>query len=412
MSKTFCVMPFCHLNIKQEGKVSACWRYPDKIGDYTTQTVREIWNDKGIKDLRRQLLNNERPIGCRSCWDMEDSGVRSTRLQTAIDYQNIMDIEKAKQLVSEDYSMPLTSLKSVELRFDNVCNLMCRHCSPDYSSKWEVTVKKNPKLQTKMIQFGTFRKSDTHINLNQDIIDEIGQSISPNLIEILLAGGEPLYHEKHYDFVKSMLQYAGNIKLSYNSNLTTLDYKGQSILELWKNFKKVDLRVSIDGDPSCYHYVRAHTGLATIEKNIQLAQKEPNIRISATCTTSLLNITRIVSIIEYFLSLGTYFHASLVQYPRALNPKLLPKELKEKITTEWNAWIDNIDVNIQKCLKQLPNTDYQSHRKNILKFGQMVIDYMNSADWHEHWHEFLDYSALLDEHFNTKLTEVYPEYEL
>ena len=412
MSKTFCVMPFCHVNIKQEGKVSACWRYPDKIGDYTAQTVQEIWNGKEIKELRRQLLNNERPAGCRSCWDMEDSGVRSTRLQTAIDYQNIMNIEKARQTTTGDFSMPLTSLKSIELRFDNICNLMCRHCSPDYSSKWEVTVKKNTRLRNKMIQFGTFRKSDTHVNLNQTIIDEIGHAISPNLVELMLAGGEPLYHESHYSFIESMLPYANKIKLSYNSNLTTLDYKGNSILDLWKQFKKVDLRVSLDGDPNCYHYVRAHSGLSTIEENIKLAQREPNIRISATCTTSLLNITRIVSIVEYFLSLGTYFHASLVQYPRALNPKLLPRQIKEKITTEWNDWINNIDINIQRCVKLLPTTDIESHRRNILKFGKMVIDYMNSEDWHEHWSEFVDYSAELDEHFKTNLLEVYPEYKL
>ena len=412
MSKTFCVMPFCHVNIKQEGKVSACWRYPDKIGDYTAQTVQEIWNGKEIKELRRQLLNNERPVGCRSCWDMEDSGVRSTRLQTAVDYQNIMDIEKARQTTTDDFSMPLTGLKSIELRFDNICNLMCRHCSPDYSSKWEVTVKKNTRLRNKMIQFGTFRKSDTHVNLNQTIIDEIGHAISPNLVELMLAGGEPLYHEHHYDFIKSMIPYASKIKLSYNSNLTTLDYKGNSILDLWKQFKKVDLRVSIDGDPNCYHYVRAHSGLSTIEENIKLAQREPNIRISATCTTSLLNITRIVSIIEYFLSLGTYFHASLVQYPRALNPKLLPFHLKEKITKEWNHWIADIDINIQRCVKLLPTTDIESHRRNILKFGQIVVDYMNSEDWHDYWSEFVDYSAVLDEYFDTNLIEVYPEYKL
>ena len=343
---------------------------------------------------------------------MEDSGVRSTRLQTAVDYQNIMDIEKARQTTTDDFSMPLTSLKSIELRFDNICNLMCRHCSPDYSSKWEVTVKKNTRLRNKMIQFGTFRKSDTHVNLNQTIIDEIGHAISPNLVELMLAGGEPLYHESHYSFIESMLPYANKIKLSYNSNLTTLDYKGNSILDLWKQFKKVDLRVSIDGDPNCYHYVRAHSGLSTIEENIKLAQREPNIRISATCTTSLLNITRIVSIVEYFLSLGTYFHASLVQYPRALNPKLLPRQIKEKITTEWNDWINNIDINIQRCVKLLPTTDIESHRRNILKFGKMVIDYMNSEDWHEHWSEFVDYSAELDEHFKTNLLEVYPEYKL
>lgn len=412
MSKTFCVMPFCHVNIKQEGKVSACWRYPDKIGDYTKQTVQEIWNGREIKELRRQLLTDQRPVGCRSCWDLEDSGVRSTRMQTAIDYQDIMDIEKARQSISDDFAMPLTSLKSIEIRFDNICNLMCRHCSPDYSSKWEVTVKKNTRLRNKMIQFGTYRKNDSHINLNQSIIDEIGDIISPNLVEIMLAGGEPLYHGSHYSFIESMLPYANKIKLSYNSNLTTLDHKGNSILDLWKHFKKVDLRVSIDGDPGCYHYVRAHFGLSTIEKNICLAQKEPNIRISATCTTSLLNITRIVSIIEYFLSLGTYFHASLVQYPRALNPKLLPFNLKEKITKEWNHWIADIDENIRRCVKPLPNTDIESHRKNILKFGQMVIDYMNSEDWHEHWTEFIDYSSELDAYFKTNLLEVYPEYKL
>jgi MoaA/NifB/PqqE/SkfB family radical SAM enzyme len=404
-------MPFCHVNIKQEGKVSACWRYPDRIGDYTKQTISEIWNGDDIKELRRQLLNDERPVGCRSCWDMEDSGVRSTRMQTAIDYKDIMDIERAKQTITEDFSMPQENLKSIEIRFDNICNLMCRHCSPDYSSKWEAAVKRDTKLHDKMIQFGTFRKSDEHINLNQKTIDEIGNVVSSNLIEILLSGGEPLYHERHYDFIKSVLPNADKIKLSYNSNLTTLDYKGNSILDLWKHFKKVDLRVSIDGDPSCYHYVRAHSGLATIERNIALVQQLSNVRVSATCTTSLLNITRLISIIEYFLSLGAYFHASIVQYPRALNPKLLPIELKEKITAEWNSWIDNIDMNIEKYVKLLPNTDIESHRKGILKFGQMVINYMNAENWHSYWHEFLDYSSVLDEHFDTNLIDVYPEFK-
>jgi len=411
MSKTFCVMPFCHVNIKQEGKVSACWRYPDKIGDYTTQSIHEIWNGAEIKELRRQLLNDERPVGCRSCWDMEDSGVRSTRSQTAVDYKDIMDIEKAKAVVTEDFAMPDENLKSIELRFDNICNLMCRHCSPDYSSKWEAAVKRDEKLQSKMIQFGTFRKSNQHINLNQKIIDEIGSTVSSNLTEIMLAGGEPLYHERHYDFIKSMLPNAKNIKLSYNSNLTTLDYKGDSILDLWKHFKKVNLRVSIDGDSSCYQYVRAHDGLTLIEKNIKLVQEVSNTRVSATCTTSLLNITRLIPTIEYFLSLGAYFHASIVQYPRALNPKLLPLELKEKITSEWNNWIADIDTNIVNCVTLLPTTDIESHKKNILKFGHMVVDYMNSENWHEHWHEFVDYSTVLDEYFKTDLYSVYPEFK-
>ena len=408
-NKTFCPMPFCHVNVKQEGKVSACWRYPDRIGDYTNESIVEIWNGDKIKTLRKQLLNGERPEGCRSCWDMEDSGVKSTRQQTTEDYKKIVDFETVTTVISDDYSMPLGNLKSVEVRFDNICNLMCRHCSPDYSSVWEVAVKRDEVLNKKMIELGTFRKQEEHVKLNDRIIDEIG-SLSDNLIEVMLAGGEPLYHNKHYKFIESLLPNANKIMLSYNSNLTTLEYKGKNILDLWKNFRRVLLRVSIDGDRDCYQYVRVHNDLDKVEANIARVIELPNTKVSATCTTSLLNITRLTSIVEYFLSLGTYFHTSIVQYPRALNPKLLPQELKDKVTVEWKEWIKDIDNNIAKNVKYTNNIDLELHKKSILKFGNQVVDYMNSADWHTHWSEFVDYTNTLDDHLKTDILDVYPEF--
>jgi radical SAM protein with 4Fe4S-binding SPASM domain len=409
-NKTFCPMPFCHVNVKQEGKVSACWRYPDRIGDYTSESIVEIWNGDKLKTLRKQLLNGERPEGCRSCWDMEDSGVKSTRQQTTEDYKKIADFDTVKEIIADDYSMPLTNLKSVEVRFDNICNLMCRHCSPDYSSVWEVAVKRDESLNKKMIELGTFRKQEEHVKLNDRIIDEIG-SLSGNLVEVMLAGGEPLYHNKHYKFIESLLPNANKIMLSYNSNLTTLEYKGKNILDLWKNFRRVLLRVSIDGDRDCYQYVRVHNDLDKVEANIAKVIELPNTKVSATCTTSLLNITRLTSVIEYFLSLGAYFHTSIVQYPRALNPKLLPQELKDKVTVEWKEWIKDIDNNIAKNVKYTHNTDLELHKRSILKFGNQVVDYMNSADWHKHWPEFVDYTNTLDLHLKTDILDVYPEFD-
>jgi len=409
-NKTFCPMPFCHVNVKQEGKVSACWRYPDRIGDYTSESIVEIWNGDKLKTLRKQLLNGERPEGCRSCWDMEDSGVKSTRQQTTEDYKKIADFDTVKEIIADDYSMPLTNLKSVEVRFDNICNLMCRHCSPDYSSVWEVAVKRDESLNKKMIELGTFRKQEEHVKLNDRIIDEIG-SLSGNLVEVMLAGGEPLYHNKHYKFIESLLPNANKIMLSYNSNLTTLEYKGKNILDLWKNFRRVLLRVSIDGDRDCYQYVRVHNDLDKVEANIARVIELPNTKVSATCTTSLLNITRLTSVIEYFLSLGAYFHTSIVQYPRALNPKLLPQELKDKVTVEWKEWIKDIDNNIAKNVKYTHNTDLELHKRSILKFGNQVVDYMNSADWHKYWPEFVDYTNTLDLHLKTDILDVYPEFD-
>ena len=224
--------------------------------------------------------------------------------------------------------------------------------------------------------------------------------MAPYLDEIMIAGGEPLYHEKHYKFLEQLQPVANRLRLSYNTNLNTLEYKGKSILDLWKNFKNLLIRISIDGDPSCYSYVRSGGDLTKIENNIvKLNASLTNASISATWTTCLYNITKFVDIIDYFNSLNVYFHTSLVQYPKALNIKLLPKHLKEKVTKDFKLWLlSNQHIDPEKY-------------KRIEKFGSNVINYMNSEDWHDQWQSFLDYSNVLDKHHKTNLFDIYPEYK-
>lgn len=408
MSKTFCPMPWTHLNIKQEGKVSACWRFPDKLGDYRTQKLQEIWNDKELLQLRSDLLNDIQNNGCRSCWDMENSGTVSTR-QTCTQTFNYVDQKFVEDNQNKDYTFPTKFIRSVEIRFDNICNLMCRHCSPDYSSVWEQAVKKDSALMEKMQEYGTYRKNANHVSLTQEMVDEIANELAPNLEEIMIAGGEPLYHDKHYKFLEDMQPYAKNIRLSYNTNLNILEYKGKSVLDLWKNFKEVWVRISIDGDPSCYEYVRAAGNLHKVEDNIKkLNETLTNADISATCTVNLYNITRFVNICKYYTSLDVYFHTSLVQYPKALNIKLLPQHLKDKITNDFNYWVANeAEEHIAKYAKY---TKPEKQLQRVKKFGNNVLKYMNSDDWHNEWNKFLDYSKALDNHHSTDLFKTYPEY--
>lgn len=408
---TWCVMPFSHINIKQEGKLSACWRFPDRIGDYTTDTLTETWNGEKLREVRRALLDGERHPGCKSCWDLEDAGIKSTRQSCLDDYSATVDYPRAMESMNDDYTVPLEKITSIEIRFDNICNLMCRHCSPDYSSKWDNAVRKDSALMEQMIHYGTYRKRDHHVNLTDSMIEEIG-TFAPHLKQIMIAGGEPLFHDKHYAFLESLQEHAANIDLSYNSNLNTLEYKGKSILDLWRNFKSVDIRVSIDADPNIYEYVRVHADLPKVERNIRTAMAElDNLYMNATCTTSLLNITRLTDVFDYFNSLGVYVHTSLVQYPRALNPRLLPPELKRAATERWLDWFENIEVNLRKT--QTSNRlkiETQIHRAN--RFGNSVINYMNSEDWYEdHWDDFKNYTRALDRHHDTDILDWYPEFK-
>jgi len=404
-------MPFHHINIKNEGKLSACWRYPDWVGDFTKETLKETWNGERLRQVRKDLLSGVQHESCKSCWDLERSGARSLRQTAPHMYgppymYGYVDENEVAELVDDDGYYPLEKLRSIEIRFDNTCNLMCRHCSPTYSSVWEQMVKKDQDLMDQMVKFGTYRIYDNHINLTQEIIDEVVE-LSPNLEEIMITGGEPLYHAKHYDFLERIMPEADHITLQYNSNFSTLEYKGKSILDLWRKFRKVSVRVSIDAEPSIYDYVRVRGNLPEAEKNIRRALELPNMGISATCTTSLLNITRIVDVAKYYYSLGVPFHTSLVQFPRALNPKLLPQELKDKVTAEWQeltqgdkTWMGDPDLYFNKVTLD-----------RWKRFGDNVVNYMNGENWYdEHWSEFINYTAAQDRHHNTDILDYYPEY--
>lgn len=391
----FCVMPFSHLNVKHEGKVSACWRYPDAIGDYRHETLEGIWNGESLRALRRSLLNDERPVGCRSCWDMEDSGIESTRQKCARQFPHV-DEADVRAITTADGEVPLSALSSLELRFDNTCNLMCRHCSPDYSSVWEAAVRKDDTLREIMIGNHTYRKEDRHVKATAELIDEAIE-LAPRLRTIFISGGEPLYHPEHYRFLDAIKAHAPDIALEYNSNLTTLALKDRNVLDIWPLFKSVTLRISLDADPIVYPYVRSRGDLLAVERNIASLRSLTNLRMSATCTVSMLNITRLPEIARYFESLDLQFHASLVQYPRALNVKLLPRTMKKQIMERWDAFMDAFECAPKRKL-------------HIQRFGVVIMNYMNSDDWSAHLSEFVSYTRALDRHHRTDLLEFYPEF--
>ena len=101
------------------------------------------------------------------------------------------------------------------------------------------------------------------------------------------------------------------------------------------------------------------------------------------------------------------FHISLVQYPRALNPKLLPQKLKDKVTKDFEEYV------VGGNLKDIhPIREWAEHyRARWKKFGFNVINYMNGEDWHEYWPEFVNYTKAQDNYHNTNILDYYPEFK-
>jgi len=409
-SKTFCIMPFIHQNIKQEGKVSACWRYPDRIGDYRTDTLQEIWNNNDTRELRRALSNSEKPNGCRSCWDFENSGVQSTRMRCNEVYAKTygLDYDQILTNVTDDYSA-LYAPKSIEIRFDNTCNLRCRHCSPTYSSQWENLAFHEDEMKDFFHKHGAARLEKKHISLPEERFQDFLEII-PNLCEVLIAGGEPLQQKRHYIMLEKMMPYASGIRLSYNSNLTKLTLKNWTVLNYWPAFKEIELRVSIDGYPEIYEYFRTGGNINEVESNIkQLQQADINLNLNTTITVCIYNITRLVEIAKYITSLHTWFHTSMVQYPAAINPKILPKKLKDTTTLNWNAFLMQIDSD--PMWEGWNDKEKKLQKEKIIQHGNFAIDYMNSEDLSDNIEDMWGYINVLDKYNKTNFLDVYPEFK-
>jgi len=411
-SKTFCIMPFIHQNIKHEGKVGACWRYPDRIGDYRNQTLEEIWNSEQTRELRRAVLNNERPTGCRSCWDFEDSGVASTRQtcnETYSGSQYNLNFEEIVQNVTNDYAMPYQP-RSIEIRFDNTCNLRCRHCSPTYSSQWEVLAFKDPEVKEFFVKHGAGRLEKKHISLPEQSFEQFKSAI-PYLREVLVAGGEPLQQKRHWEMIEAMSNHAHNITLSYNSNLVALGIGFYNVLDHWPRFKKIILRVSVDGDDKIFSYFRTNGDITKVVDNVQKLHALTNIEMSLTTTVSIYNISRLVDIVKFVNAAGGLFHTSIVQYPRAINPKVLPKEIKQTITQEWTAFKQTLDTDASLWAhSQWINTKLvNQQKKRIIRYGDYAVNYMNAEDYSSDLTETRSFIEFMDKQNNTDFADVYPE---
>jgi MoaA/NifB/PqqE/SkfB family radical SAM enzyme len=403
-------MPFIHQNIKQEGKVSACWRYPDRIGDYRHQSLEEIWNSDETRELRRALLNDERPVGCRSCWDFENSGVESTRQKCNETYQKkyFIDYDDVLDSMHSDYRLPYRP-QSIEIRFDNTCNLRCRHCSPAYSSQWEVMAFKDPEIKELFKIHGAGRLEKKHISLPSERFEDFKKAI-PYLKEVLIAGGEALQQKRHWEMIEFMRPYAENITLNYSSNLTDLGIGTWTVLEEWPRFKKIILRVSLDGDENIYSYFRTGGDLDKVKQNIEKVAQLANVDMSLTITVSVYNITRLVDCVKFVNSLGGFFHTSLVQYPKPINPKVLPEDVKQQITQTWQCFLDNINDKENWLHPRWNNQRAREEQiKRIQSYGTSVIKYMNSEDYTDALVQTKDYINKLDRVNGGSFVEVYPE---
>ena len=345
IKSNICVLPWTHLEVDVNGSASPCCLYKGEIGDYKvyTDTLDTIQNSQYMNDLRSQFSRGERPTGCDNCWQEEDAGKISKRMNS---------IYKMKNSLQDWTPETKPSLKFIDFKLGNVCNLKCRICGSWSSSKWaqeEIAYGPNP-LAKKQLDEGQWPKR------NPAFFEDI-KPVLRDVEYFEFTGGEPFMIENHFRILEHCVEqgYAKNQDIHYNTNGTQLP--DARIFWLWSQFKHVEIAFSIDDTGKAFEYQRHPANWEQVQNNL----KEFSMRSTLTGNTDF----QICSTINIFniLSLDT-----LVNWVKEFNPKFL------YINTLFDPEYFNIQT-LPGELKQLVSKKYKG-----IKELDAIISYMNSAD--------------------------------
>jgi len=369
---SFCIMPWVHLHVTQEGNVTPCcqarWDKELAFGEINFESMAEIWKGKKMDIFRKSLLKGKKDVRCLKCYEKENDGWVSLRNITNKKYSK--EVLKVANNQKNEFDQPIY----LDIRFSNKCNLKCRICGPWSSSSWtnDYALLSGDKYQDEYITYG--------VSNEQKFLKDFSELV-PSLNELYFAGGEPLMIDSNYSILKMLLdKKRPDVALFYNSNLTVLDYEKPGILELWNKFSHVTVAASIDDWEAQFEYHRKNAHWKTIHENLGRIKKEcPHVNLIISPTVSIYNICRIHEFHKAMVDLGLIkkndFIPTLLTQPDYYSIQVLPEKLKKKVAfklEEHIKWItegsDILDPQTQYVLGQFRNIVIymNSQNKNIL----------------------------------------------
>lgn len=370
-NKSFCIHPFT-TSVTLNNKYLLCCRSTKALSVFDPTLSYE--HDENRNIVKNKMSKGELlPEYCQICYNLENKGVVSPRISETVEWADRLNLKTIESI------RLLKSPVHYEIRSSNKCNLLCRMCSPVYSSMIEKENKKTLIFPHNDFVYNNF----DHIQIDQ-------------LQRLYVAGGEPTISDEFYQFLdKCVQQKKTNIDIIINTNCVSLSEKFKLMI---KKFKNIQFEISVDGYKEINYYVRWPTMWNKLIKNIDYLYNN-NFVISFNIVVSIYTIICLDKTIE-FLS-DRYTLANL---------HMSNADFKDDILAPYNFPDSKL---ILFNLNKIKNT---SVYKNDAVLKSKINDYINwfstSRDIdQDRLMKFFEFNDKLDKVRNIKLIDYIPELE-
>jgi hypothetical protein len=347
--------------------------------DFETLGTDAFINNPYLIKRRWEKLKGLKHSDCFSCIKLEEKGIQSSRSGK----EPFMDYMKKKvgrpesfEEMTENISMDILRADHpdiLEISLSNLCNLKCIYCSSTFSSAWEEEDVKQGLLRDE--------KRESRAYMTPPSFEKYFwlwvSKISPSLERIVFIGGEPLFHNKLYDYLDKLMEITNDrdpalpkIWLNIISNFNVPDsYFDKLLVRLPNLSKRFNVHIEASGEAfgAKGEYIREGLKWTQFTKNIEklLALNLPDtyfgfqIAMNALCVSSLRQYLEYGFELQQRYNRPVDFKQNVVVHPEYLTPYIL--------TPDFAGYIEDA---IDFVRKNLANPE-----KNRAHFG-----YMSSSD--------------------------------
>lgn len=407
----FCVLPWIHFHAWPDSRVMPCCVANSALPVSeikSDESIVQMMNSDAYKRMRKAMLNDDYVIECKKCYDIEAAGGTTMR-QSHNKRRGLQYVDLITNTTLEDGSLTEFTMKYMDIRFSNLCNMKCRSCGPGCSSLWAKDYIEDEGVEKYQKYFKTTKFL---VNNNEDM--SFMAKLKPYLKdveEVYFAGGEIIIQPEHYECLDYWIAngMADHIELGYTTNLSSLKYKDKDLINYWKQFPKLQIWASIDATDDVAETIRSGTDWPRIVNNINRIKKEvPHAQFQITPTVSIWNIFSFADFFDTMIDLELIDRNTVPRFNVASNPwyanvMILPDFVRNRL-------IDRFEESVARY-------GYNEHLANSFK---VIIQ--NLKNGNETWVpagkssqnkggiiEFKQYNDQLDKFRKEKLTDTIPE---
>ena len=366
-----CYAPFKNLYLTKNGDVCVCCytRY-SPVGNYSKQTLKEIWEGEPLRILREHIIDNDLSFACDVCRKQMESK----------NFTNVQAIQYDEYELSDDHPVML------EFELDNTCNLECVMCNGLFSS----SIRKNRE-----------HKSETPGMYNSNFVQQLYEYL-PFVQKAKFLGGEPFLINVYYEIWDFLTEHNPECKIPVQTNGTVLNDKIRQLLDKGKFF----IGISIDSfNREMYEFVRKGADFDTVMRNISYFIDYANnkdLPVNISVCPMQINIEQIPEIVDFCNNNNIEIYFNSVPYP----PHLSMDYCTPATLDGYYKYLSGFHFETDTYIKNKNNNNYQGlllyieARKTLM--AEYEVKILKNADVYQE--ENRDINGLIQS-FYGKLTD-------